>query len=103
FAPVVVEPPPAIWTAALRALITGWRAGYRSLAGRPRQMAPFYAWAGAVMIKDLSPRLGRSDLPWLTSAYLDRVRAWTTRWRARAGLPEFPAGVERAQDAASDT
>ncbi|MBA2521397.1 MAG: phosphotransferase [Chloroflexia bacterium] len=85
-APVAPELPPAAWAATRRALITGTRAGYRSVAGPPRQMAPFLAWAGLVMERDLAPRLGRLDLPWLTAAYLDRVRAWTAAWRARAGL-----------------
>jgi aminoglycoside phosphotransferase (APT) family kinase protein len=87
FAPVEGALPAATWAAARRALNTGWRSGYRAVAGQMRQMAPFYAWAGAVMTRDLAPRLGRPDLPWLTPAYLGRVGEWTAGWRARAGLP----------------
>ena len=50
----------------------------------PVRFAPFCWWAGEVMLRDLSPRLGRPDLPWLTSDYLDLVRNWTATWRARA-------------------
>lgn len=71
--------------ATLRLFEAGWRRGYRRAAGPIGGMAPFYAWAGAVMARDLAPRLGRPDLPWLTPAYLARVRRWTVAWRARAG------------------
>lgn len=69
-----------------RLLAVGWRRGYREAAGPIRGMAPFYAWAAAAMVNDLSPRLGRRDLPWLRPAYLDRVEAWGATWRCRAGL-----------------
>lgn len=78
---------PAPAAAAFRkVVIGGWRAGYLAEAAPVRNMAPFYAWAGQGMIRDLSPRLGRPDLPWLTAGYLDRVQAWTADWRRRAGL-----------------
>lgn len=67
-----------------RLLLSGWRHGYRSIAGALTGMAPFYAWAGALMQRDLSPRLGRNDLPWLTEAWLARVQRWTDTWRMRA-------------------
>jgi len=68
-----------------RLFIAGWRRGYHEVAGPVAGMAPFYAWAGAVMIRDLTPRLGRSDLPWLDLQFLERVRRWTDSWRERAG------------------
>ena len=67
-----------------RALTAGWRRGYREIAGPVSGMAPFYVWAG--MVRDLTPRLGRSDLPWLTTC-LQRVQDWTAGWRTRADLP----------------
>jgi aminoglycoside phosphotransferase (APT) family kinase protein len=70
-----------------QALIAGWRRGYREIAGPVRGMAPFYVWAGMVMVRDLAPRLGRPDLPWLTPTFLERVQDWTAGWRARADLP----------------
>ena len=69
-----------------RVLEAGWRRGYREAAGPTRGMAPFYAWAATAMVNDLSPRLGRPDLPWLTPAFLEQVRAWGAIWRARADL-----------------
>ncbi len=67
-----------------RVFEAGWRRGYRRTLGSPGGLAPFCWWAGLVMERDLAPRLGRADLPWLTPAFLDRVRCWTASWRARA-------------------
>jgi aminoglycoside phosphotransferase (APT) family kinase protein len=68
-----------------RAFLAGWRRGYREVAGPVGGMAPFYAWAGEVMIRDLTPRLGRPDLLWLDRQFLERVRQWADGWRERAG------------------
>jgi hypothetical protein len=59
-----------------------WRGGSYALrvfrseqAGNPLyDMALFYAWAGAVMIRDLSPRIGKPEF-WLQDHHLDPVRA----------------------------
>ncbi len=85
FGPADPAVPLPIARATRRVLDAGWRHGYRQVAGRIAGMAPFYAWAGAVMVRDLAPRLGRPDLPWLTAAYLERVRAWADGWRTKAG------------------
>jgi hypothetical protein len=73
-----------------RALEVGWRRGYREIAGPVVGMAPFYVWAGMVMVRDLTPRLGQSDVPWLTPGLLEQVRDWTEAWRTRANLPDLP-------------
>jgi aminoglycoside phosphotransferase (APT) family kinase protein len=86
FAPFPEKTPAPVACFLRRMLEAGWRHGYREMAGPIRGMAPFYAWAAAVMVNDLSPRLGRRDLPWLTPAFLDEVRAWGAGWRFRAGL-----------------
>jgi aminoglycoside phosphotransferase (APT) family kinase protein len=67
-----------------RLLLRGWQQGYREIAGPLAGMAPFHAWAGALMQRDLAPRLGRADLPWLTEVWLARVQRWTDAWRTRA-------------------
>ncbi len=84
FAPLDSGWPRPLENIARRAFIAGWRRGYREVAGPVGGMAPFYAWAGAVMIRDLTPRLGRPDLPWLDLQYLERVRQWADGWRARS-------------------
>jgi hypothetical protein len=42
-------------------------------------MAPFYAWAGALMERDLRPKLGRPGV-WLHERDLTRIRRWTEGW-----------------------
>ena len=86
FAPLPTGVLAPLGRATLRTLEAGWRRGYREKAGPIRGMAPFYAWAAAVMVEDLTPRIGWPDLPWLTPALLDDVRAWGAAWRDRAGL-----------------
>src|SRR5215207_1845243 len=69
--------------AVLRVFEAGWRRGYRRIAGRrPADMAPYYAWAGAVMLRDRRPRPDRPGS--MTARELGRVRAWTERWKKRA-------------------
>jgi aminoglycoside phosphotransferase (APT) family kinase protein len=81
--PGVLRPPESL---VRHLFIAGWRRGYREVAGPIGGMAPFYAWAGAVLIHDLTPRLGRPDLPWLDRQFLERVRQWANGWLERAGL-----------------
>src|SRR5207253_1308982 len=63
-------------------LARAWRCGYEQAAGPLGDMALFYAWAGAVMLRDLAPRAARSN--WGTR--LDRVRRWAIGWKRRAGI-----------------
>ena len=83
FAPVAGRSSP-VTAMARRAFIAGWRHGYRGMAGRVTGMAPFYAWAAAVMRRDLAPRVGRTDLSWLTPALLADIGRWGDGWRAAA-------------------
>jgi len=85
FAPLGGQTSP-VAAIARRAFVTGWRRGYRGMAGRVTGMAPFYAWAATVMRHDLAPRVGRTDLPWLTPALLNDIHCWGEGWRAAAGL-----------------
>jgi len=63
-----------------RLLAHAWRRGYEQAAGPLGDMALFYAWAGAVMLRDIAPRAARSGLR------LDRVHRWTIAWKRRAGI-----------------
>jgi hypothetical protein len=42
-------------------------------------MAPFYAWAGALMERDLRPKLGQPGV-WLQESDLERIERWTRTW-----------------------
>lgn len=79
-APLPAGPIGAAMRSGLRILEAGWRRGYERQAGPMGDLAPFYAWAGAMMERDLAPRLGRPDAPWLTEAHLARIRRWADRW-----------------------
>jgi aminoglycoside phosphotransferase (APT) family kinase protein len=71
--------------AALRRLLArGWRRGYEQVAGPLGNLAPFYAWAGQAMLRDLAPRPGRAGM---APAQLEHVRRWTEAQRRAAGLP----------------
>lgn len=74
-------------------LALNWRRGYRQAwqASGASDPAPdadralFYAWAGAVMVQDLTPKIGRPGV-WLQPHHLEQVRRWTDRWKHRAGV-----------------
>ncbi len=68
-----------------RALEHAWRTGYTQAGGRLDDMALFYAWAGAVMIRDLAPRAHNPEHS-LQDQDLDSVRAWRDHWKHRAGI-----------------
>jgi len=62
-----------------RELVAGWWVGYAEVAALPSEaeLAPFYAWAGALMLVELGHRVA-------DPAELTPVRAWAAGWRARA-------------------
>lgn len=68
-----------------RLLERAWQSGYAQAGGKLDAMALFYAWAGAVMIRDLAPRVGKAGF-WLEERHLDPVRRWRDEWKQRAGL-----------------
>jgi hypothetical protein len=48
-------------------------------------MAPFHAWAWAMLACDVAPRLGHPD-HWLRQEHLDRMRQRSAFWKRRAGI-----------------
>ncbi len=54
----------------------GWRAGYEERASPLGEMGLFYAWAGAVMLRDLASKRDTGDLA--------RIQRWTEKQWARA-------------------
>jgi aminoglycoside phosphotransferase (APT) family kinase protein len=71
-APAIVAPPVR---PLLSLFASGWRAGYLQHGGSLDEMAPFYTWAGAVMLRDLAAKRSPADLA--------RMRRWTNGWLAR--------------------
>jgi aminoglycoside phosphotransferase (APT) family kinase protein len=75
-----------LWLTLLRRLLEqAWRSGYVQAGGKLDDMALFYAWAGAAMIRDLLPRINKPGF-WLQDAHLDRVRQWRDGWKQKAGI-----------------
>jgi aminoglycoside phosphotransferase (APT) family kinase protein len=66
-----------------RLLTASWRRGYAEVAGAPSDMAWFYAWAGAVMLRDLAPRVA-SPQSWWGPRHLAQIQRWAAMWRRRA-------------------
>ena len=72
--------------AVLRQLLErAWRSGYTHAGGKLDDMALFYAWAGAVMVRDLGGHIGKPG-QWLEHHHLDRVRRWRDAWKRQAGI-----------------
>ncbi len=77
-----------IVTVFRRSLEYAWRSGYLAAGGdlgTPKEFALFNAWAGATMINDLSPKIGRPGT-WLEDRHLNGVRYWRDEWKRRAGI-----------------
>ena len=74
--------------AACHRFTRGLLEGYESLRGQLRDMAPFHAWAGNMILTDLRPRV--QSLP--TSdphGFILGVETWTEHWRQQAiGSPD---------------
>jgi hypothetical protein len=61
----------------------GFLKAYEEKRGPLTDMAPFYAWAGAMILQDLSPKL--HALPISSPDLLrDALSRWTRQWRNRA-------------------
>ncbi|MDQ3810144.1 MAG: aminoglycoside phosphotransferase family protein [Chloroflexota bacterium] len=84
-APAPPDAPAALLLALRRLLEAAWLGGYRQLAGQTHDMAPFYAWAGAMMERDLRSKLGQPGV-WLRPSDLARIGRWTATWKRRAGI-----------------
>lgn len=70
---------------AIRLLELAFRFGYGRVAGPLGDLAPFHAWAGAFMLRDLAPR---TDVPggWLANADLAPARRWAADWVRRSRM-----------------
>ncbi|HEX4204317.1 MAG TPA: phosphotransferase [Ktedonobacteraceae bacterium] len=61
-----------------RVFEAGWRRGYGQKKTALGNLSLFYAWAGAVMERDLGAKREQ--------AHLTHIHKWTMRWKKRAGL-----------------
>lgn len=72
--------------ALIRCFLRAWWHGYHRGRGSLGEMAPFYAWAGSVTVRDQEQKIGKPSIA-LQSADLDPLRRWTDHWKRRAGPP----------------
>jgi aminoglycoside phosphotransferase (APT) family kinase protein len=72
---------------ARRLLYGAWRGAYEEVAGKQKdeEIAPFFAWAGTVMLREMEPR-AREGRSWPTMDDLEPIRKWKQDWIRRAGL-----------------
>jgi aminoglycoside phosphotransferase (APT) family kinase protein len=68
--------------ALIRCFMRAWWHGYHRGQGSLGAMAPFYAWAGDVTVRDQEQKIGRPGIA-LQSADLDSLRRWTKQWMRR--------------------
>jgi len=71
--------------ALVRCFLRAWWHGYHRGRGSLGEMAPFYAWAGDVTVRDQEQKIGQPGIA-LQSADLDPLRRWTDQWKRRAGI-----------------
>ncbi len=88
--PIPPHPLRPLFSALRRLALAAWLRGYGAEAGPVGEMAPFLAFAGMMFFADVQAAV-REGRGWATAADLDRIRRWTERWRARAGLTGVPA------------
>jgi aminoglycoside phosphotransferase (APT) family kinase protein len=67
----------------LRIFELAWRIGYQHAGGHLQEMSLFYAWAEAVLQRDLADRYQHAPQE------LAPARHWTTTWMARAGCQDL--------------
>ena len=71
--------------ARLAPFVAGWRRGYESVAGPLADLPSYQAWAAAVIVHDLAPKVGRPGI-WLTPRDLARLQRRADDWKRRAGI-----------------
>jgi len=67
---------PVLESAVRRVFEQGWRNGYERKGTPLGDLSLFYAWAGAVMERDLAPKREPEDLA--------RIHHWAMKWKERA-------------------
>lgn len=76
-----------LWLSVFRRILARrWRHGYEQVHGPLVEMDLFYAWAGAVMVRDLAPRVDQID-SWWEPRHLQHIRRWTQQRKQQAKLP----------------
>jgi len=66
-----------VWLSIFRRILAhAWLHGYQQIHGPLEQIELFYPWVGAVMVRDLAPRVHRAD-SWWEPQHLEQIQRWT--------------------------
>lgn len=86
-APIPPGPFLSLKRAATRLLELAWRRGYERHGTRysDDELAPFLAWAGAVMLHEMTPRIATHG-DWIRESDLVLLRGWRDHFQERAGI-----------------
>jgi aminoglycoside phosphotransferase (APT) family kinase protein len=68
-----------------RVMEWGWRRGYQEVSGKLEGLAPFHAWAGALMVREYTPRLNNPALG-VKPVHIKNMRRWADYWKAKIRL-----------------
>ncbi len=80
-------PHQSLWLRIFRRILAhGWRHGYQQIHGALDHMDLFYAWAGAVMVRDLAPRVHQAD-SWWEPQHLEQIQGWAQRRKQQIKFP----------------
>lgn len=85
WAPIPPGPLAPVFNALRNLMLRAWRSGYRQEAGHLPDYRPLRAWAGATMLAEVEPVLGREGV-WGTEEDLTRLRAMIETWAREAGI-----------------
>ncbi len=84
-APAPPGPGRLLLNLARNILLAAWRSGYREVAGPLPDYRPLRAWAGATLLAETLPVLGRPGV-WATEETADRFRRVIDGWAREAGI-----------------
>jgi aminoglycoside phosphotransferase (APT) family kinase protein len=71
-----------VWSVLRRLFAWSWQQGYRQVTGPLNDMPLFYAWAGAVMARDLAPRV-TNPASWWQEQDIAAIHQWARQWKWR--------------------
>jgi aminoglycoside phosphotransferase (APT) family kinase protein len=85
WAPIPPGPTKPLFEVLRHAMLRAWLSGYKQEAGALPDFRPLRAWAGATMVTEVEPVLGRPGV-WGSAEDLARLRKMIGAWARQAGI-----------------
>lgn len=85
WAPLPPGPMRLVFDMLRRAILMAWRSGYKEEAGSIPDYRPLRAWAGATLLAETEPAIGRKGV-WATEEDAKRLRELIDRWARESGI-----------------